>query len=357
MNAKREAEWKEAQRRCRLSDEALRMARQMGLNPRKLIKNRPNRHEPWKAPVEDWIRDIYCKRFGDRKPEAKLAKDSKTGQNPVVPKTVIPAGPDRSAAAPASALEATESSGDTESGIGPNLLEEAEREIDARLRRGEIDVDELGTALWEMDRDTPVSEGEIAQQNHFMLNRYKAFRLAAERVAASLSELPIVQKVVLFGSVAAPPRKEVPRFRRLRRAKVAIWHECNDIDLAVWVTDLSALSSLKKAAIRGLQDYEKAVQGKPFPGVPNHQLDIFLFEPDTGRFRGNLCQYGACPKGKIDCEVTGCGAQPFLRLYEDFKFDRGCLFSEHNLVLFERRTETLGPTASGSTTDPDEIPF
>jgi hypothetical protein len=39
--AAQERRWAEAQRRCRLSDEALRMARELGLNPSSLIKNIP----------------------------------------------------------------------------------------------------------------------------------------------------------------------------------------------------------------------------------------------------------------------------------------------------------------------------
>lgn len=54
--------WAEAQRRCRLSDEAIRMAMEMGLSPRSLIKNIPSRKQQWKAPVEDWVRSIYEKR-------------------------------------------------------------------------------------------------------------------------------------------------------------------------------------------------------------------------------------------------------------------------------------------------------
>src|SRR5436309_3490142 len=54
-------EWDEAKRRCSLSNEAVKMAKEIGLNPRSLIKNIPNKNEPWKAPVEDWIRNIYEK--------------------------------------------------------------------------------------------------------------------------------------------------------------------------------------------------------------------------------------------------------------------------------------------------------
>ncbi len=54
--------WAEARRRCRLSSEALVMAKEMGLNPRTLIKNIPSRSEPWKAPVEEWVRELYARR-------------------------------------------------------------------------------------------------------------------------------------------------------------------------------------------------------------------------------------------------------------------------------------------------------
>ncbi|MGI8827324.1 MAG: hypothetical protein ACR2JC_17115 [Chloroflexota bacterium] len=67
-----ESVWVEAKRRCRLSDEALRMAREVGLNPRSLIKNIPSRSEQWKAPVEDWVRDMY-----DRKHRPQARKGSK----------------------------------------------------------------------------------------------------------------------------------------------------------------------------------------------------------------------------------------------------------------------------------------
>lgn len=58
--------WAQAQRRGRLSDEAIRTAREMGLSPRSLIKNIPSPKQPWTAPVEDWVRDIYEKRSGGR---------------------------------------------------------------------------------------------------------------------------------------------------------------------------------------------------------------------------------------------------------------------------------------------------
>ena len=44
--------WDEAKRKCRLGDEEIRMAREMGLNPKSLIKNIPSPKEQWKQPVK-----------------------------------------------------------------------------------------------------------------------------------------------------------------------------------------------------------------------------------------------------------------------------------------------------------------
>jgi hypothetical protein len=34
----------------------------MGMNPKKLVKNVPGPKQQWKAPVEQWMRDMYVKR-------------------------------------------------------------------------------------------------------------------------------------------------------------------------------------------------------------------------------------------------------------------------------------------------------
>lgn len=59
----KDAAWIEAKKKCRLNDETIRMAKQLGITPRTLIKNIPNKSEMWKAPVSDWVRELYDKRF------------------------------------------------------------------------------------------------------------------------------------------------------------------------------------------------------------------------------------------------------------------------------------------------------
>ncbi|MBT9587939.1 hypothetical protein IV102_31680 [bacterium] len=59
-----EAEWAEAMTLCGFNAEDVRQARALGISPRSLLKNRPSASQRWKAPVRDWIRDLYQKRFG-----------------------------------------------------------------------------------------------------------------------------------------------------------------------------------------------------------------------------------------------------------------------------------------------------
>ena len=58
-----------AQKRHRLSDKQVQMARELGLNPDKLGKIDNHRQEPWKAPLPQFIEHIYFKRFKREEPE------------------------------------------------------------------------------------------------------------------------------------------------------------------------------------------------------------------------------------------------------------------------------------------------
>jgi len=60
-NKKREDEWKEVKKRCKVGDETVRMAKELGINPKTMIKNIPSKAEKWKAPVDVWIREMYDK--------------------------------------------------------------------------------------------------------------------------------------------------------------------------------------------------------------------------------------------------------------------------------------------------------
>ena len=62
---KKDTEWKEAKRRCRLNAETVQMAKRLGLNPKSLIKNIPNKSRSWKKPVYLWIREMYQECYGN----------------------------------------------------------------------------------------------------------------------------------------------------------------------------------------------------------------------------------------------------------------------------------------------------
>ena len=72
---KKQMLWAEAKHRCRLNNEDIRMAKEMGLNPRSLIRNIPAKTEQWKLPVKDWIRQMYQKRQ-----EKSARKKAREGQ-------------------------------------------------------------------------------------------------------------------------------------------------------------------------------------------------------------------------------------------------------------------------------------
>jgi len=54
--------WAEAARRCRLSPADVRMAKELGFKPSSLLRNLPSLQQPWKAPVAEWVRELYAKR-------------------------------------------------------------------------------------------------------------------------------------------------------------------------------------------------------------------------------------------------------------------------------------------------------
>ena len=49
------------------------MARELGMNPRKLGGLANHRQEPWKAPLPVFIERIYQKRFGKAQPDRVLS--------------------------------------------------------------------------------------------------------------------------------------------------------------------------------------------------------------------------------------------------------------------------------------------
>jgi len=138
---------------------------------------------------------------------------------------------------------------------------------------------------------------EIEEQNRYLLERQRQFRLAADIVARAWMVFPEVWAIAVIGSVAKPLWKEVPRFREFRREGVEVWHECGDLDLALWIESQHRLGELRRAGDRALR---RAHEADGAMSVVGHQLDVFLFEPGSDRYLGRLCSFNQCPKYRRD---------------------------------------------------------
>ena len=60
--------WIDVRKRYHLSHVHIQMARELGMNPKKLGKIANEKQEPWKAPMPVFIENIYFKRFGRERP-------------------------------------------------------------------------------------------------------------------------------------------------------------------------------------------------------------------------------------------------------------------------------------------------
>jgi len=174
---------------------------------------------------------------------------------------------------------------------------------------------------------------KIEEENRYLLERQRQFRMAADLVTSAFAAFSEVQAIAVIGSVARPLWKEVPRFREFRRERIELWHECGDLDLAVWIGSQDRLGALRRARDRALREAYEAGAGISIVG---HQVDVFLFEPESDRYLGRLCHFGQCPKGKRECAVEGCGAIPFNKRIADFVPRADLLAPARHAMLYER---------------------
>jgi hypothetical protein len=65
--------WVDARKRHHLSHAHVQMARELGMNPRKLGKIDNHRQEPWKLPLPMFIEQLYLDRFGRERPATVLS--------------------------------------------------------------------------------------------------------------------------------------------------------------------------------------------------------------------------------------------------------------------------------------------
>ncbi len=135
----------------------------------------------------------------------------------------------------------------------------------------------------------------IGSQNAYLIEHQRQLRVAADIVTDAWMVFDEVAAVAVIGSVARPLWKEIPRFREFRRAEVKVWHECTDLDLALWLESLDRLETFRRVTARALR---AAFEAGANAGIVAEQLDVFLFEPGSDRYLGRLCEYSQCPKGK-----------------------------------------------------------
>jgi hypothetical protein len=200
------------------------------------------------------------------------------------------------------------------------------------------DVDTAWDKYAFQDRVEEPSEEDIDAENTRGLRRQCLYRWAAQSVAIAMSKLPEVRKVAAFGAVAQPLEMEVPRSREFRRYRIEVLHKCADLDLAVWTANLPGLKELKRAMSSGLS----VVQDTAWGGVAHHQVDVHIFDAESGAYRGRLCAFGQCPKPrKMQCLVPGCGAQPFLQQFERYRFNSAQFEGEPRVTLFDRTSGFL----------------
>ena len=77
--------WVDARDRFHLSHAHAQMARELGLNPKKLGQKANHRQETWKAPLPEFIEQLYFTRFGKKRPDhvrsvEQIVRDKKRKQ-------------------------------------------------------------------------------------------------------------------------------------------------------------------------------------------------------------------------------------------------------------------------------------
>jgi hypothetical protein len=191
---------------------------------------------------------------------------------------------------------------------------------------------------------------QIDSQNRYLVKRQRDYRLAADIVTRAWSTFPEVQAIAVIGSVAKPLWKEVPRFREFRRRGIEVWHECGDLDMALWVDSQERLGDLRKTCARALRAAFEAGAGM---SVPSNEVDGFLFEPGSNRYLGRVCKFSQCPKGKFDCLTPGCGAIPFNKVVAGFTPRADLLEPARHAMLYERGKGVLRSALDLPTVDQD----
>ena len=197
-----------------------------------------------------------------------------------------------------------------------------------------------------------MKRSQIEDQNRYLLEGQRQFRLAADIMTEAWMAFPEVHAVAVIGSVAKPLWKEIPRFSAFRRARIEVWHECRDLDLALWIDAQQRLGEIRAAGGRALR---KAFESGAKMSVADHQVDVFLFDPMDDSYLGRLCKFNQCSKEKKDCLVPGCGAIPFNKVIAEFVPRPDLLALAQHAMLYRRGTGRLRSALDLPSVEADQV--
>ena len=69
--------WVDARKKFHLSHAQIQMARELGINPKKLGKLANHKQEPWKMPLPQFIEYLYRKHYGRDRPTVVMSIEEK----------------------------------------------------------------------------------------------------------------------------------------------------------------------------------------------------------------------------------------------------------------------------------------
>ena len=89
-NNKKNPDWAKAKKLCRLSHEEGALAQRLGFTPRALIGNIPSPTQRWKAPVKEWVRDLYEEEFPGEARARVRSEGKRSAKDESVPDFLAP---------------------------------------------------------------------------------------------------------------------------------------------------------------------------------------------------------------------------------------------------------------------------
>ena len=69
--------WIDARKKYHLSHAQIQMARELGMNPKKIGSLANHNQESWKVPLPDFIEDCYYRRFKKRTPDKVISIENR----------------------------------------------------------------------------------------------------------------------------------------------------------------------------------------------------------------------------------------------------------------------------------------